>query len=194
MKQIGVLGLQGAYAKHLAVLQQLDVQGVDVRKPGDLEECHGLILPGGESTTMTKLINEIDMHDALLKFSVDRPVFGTCAGMILMAAKVDDGRVKTLNLINIEVERNGYGRQIDSFIDELDVTTNGQAFSMRGVFIRAPRIKNMGDGVEVLASVNGEPVLVQEGHHMAAAFHPELTGETRIHNYFSTLKGEMSLG
>ena len=193
MKQIGVLGLQGAYAKHLAVLQQLDVHAVDVRKPGDLEECHGLIIPGGESTTMTKLINEIDMHDALLKFSVDRPVFGTCAGMILMAAKVDDGRVKTLNLMNIEVERNGYGRQIDSFIDELDVTTNGQAFSMRGVFIRAPRIKNMGDGVEVLASVNGEPVLVQEGHHMAAAFHPELTGETRIHNYFSTLKGEMSL-
>lgn len=193
MKQIGVLGLQGAYAKHLAVLQQIDVQAVDVRKPGDLEECHGLIIPGGESTTMTKLINEIDMHDALLKFSVDRPVFGTCAGMILMASKVDDGRVKTLNLLDIEVERNAYGRQIDSFIDELDVTTNGQAFSMRGVFIRAPRIKNMGDGVEVLASVNGEPVLVQEGHHMAAAFHPELTGETRIHNYFSTLKGEMSL-
>jgi 5'-phosphate synthase pdxT subunit len=193
VKQIGVLGLQGAYAKHLAILQQLDVQAVDVRKPEDLEECHGLIIPGGESTTMTKLINEIEMHDALLKFSVDRPVFGTCAGMILMAAKVDDGRVKTLNLINIEVERNGYGRQIDSFIDELDVTTNGQAFSMRGVFIRAPRTKNMGDGVEVLASVNGEPVLVQEGHHMAAAFHPELTGETRIHNYFSTLKGEMSL-
>jgi len=193
VKQIGVLGLQGAYAKHLAVLQQLDVQAVDVRKPGDLEECHGLILPGGESTTMTKLINEIDMHDTLLKFSVDRPVFGTCAGMILMATKVDDDRVKTLNLLDIDVERNGYGRQIDSFIDELDVTTNGQAFSMRGVFIRAPRIKNMGDGVEVLASVNGEPVLVQEGHHMAAAFHPELTGETRIHNYFSTLKGEMSL-
>ena len=193
MKQIGVLGLQGAYAKHLAVLQQLNVQAVDVRKPGDLEDCDGLIIPGGESTTMTKLINEIDMHDALLKFSVDRPVFGTCAGMILMAAKVDDGRVKTLNLLDIEVERNAYGRQIDSFIDELDVTTNGQAFSMRGVFIRAPRIKNMGDGVEVLASVNGEPVLVQEGHHMAAAFHPELTGETRIHNYFSTLKGEMSL-
>jgi len=142
---------------------------------------------------MTKLINEIDMHDALLKFSVDRPVFGTCAGMILMATKVDDDRVETLNLLDIEVERNAYGRQIDSFIDELDVTTNGQAFSMRGVFIRAPRIKNIGDEVEVLASVNGEPVLVQQGHHMAAAFHPELTGETRIHNYFSTLKGEMSL-
>ena len=193
MKRIGVLGLQGAYAKHLVVLQQLDLKAVDVRKPEDLEKCHGLIIPGGESTTMTKLINEIDMHDALLKFSVDRPVFGTCAGMILMATKVDDDRVKTLNLLDIEVERNAYGRQIDSFIDELDVTTNGQAFSMRGVFIRAPRIKNMGDGVEVLASVNGEPVLVQEGHHMAAAFHPELTGETRIHNYFSTLKREMSL-
>ena len=193
MKRIGVLGLQGAYAKHLAILQQLDVQAMDVRKPNDLEGCHGLIIPGGESTTMTKLINEIEMHGALIKFSVDRPVFGTCAGMILMATKVDDDRVKTLNLMNIEVERNGYGRQIDSFIDELDVTTNGQAFSMRGVFIRAPRIKNMGEGVEVLASVNGEPVLVQEGHHMAAAFHPELTGETRIHNYFSTLKREMSL-
>ena len=193
MKRIGVLGLQGAYAKHLAILQQLDVQAMDVRKPNDLEGCHGLIIPGGESTTMTKLINEIEMHGALIKFSVDRPVFGTCAGMILMATKVDDDRVKTLNLMNIEVERNAYGRQIDSFIDELDVTTNGQAFSMRGVFIRAPRIKNMGEGVEVLASVNGEPVLVQEGHHMAAAFHPELTGETRIHNYFSTLKREMSL-
>ena len=193
MKRIGVLGLQGAYAKHLAILQQLHLKAVDVRKSEDLEECHGLIIPGGESTTMTKLINEIEMHGALLKFSVDRPVFGTCAGMILMATKVDDDRVKTLNLMNIEVERNGYGRQIDSFIDELDVTTNGQAFSMRGVFIRAPRIKNMGEGVEVLASVNGEPVLVQEGHHMAAAFHPELTGETRIHNYFSTLKREMSL-
>jgi len=193
VKRIGVLGLQGAYAKHLAILQQLHLKAVDVRKPNDLEECHGLIIPGGESTTMTKLINEIEMHGALLKFSVDRPVFGTCAGMILMATKVDDDRVKTLNLMNIEVERNGYGRQIDSFIDELDVTTNGQAFSMRGVFIRAPRIKHMGEGVEVLASVNGEPVLVQEGHHMAAAFHPELTGETRIHNYFSTLKREMSL-
>ncbi len=193
MKRIGVLGLQGAYAKHLAILQQLDVQAVDVRKGEDLEKCHGLIIPGGESTTMTKLINEIDMHDALLKFSVDRPVFGTCAGMILMATKVDDDRVETLNLLDIEVERNAYGRQIDSFIDELDVTTNGHLFSMRGIFIRAPRIKNIGDEVEVLASVNGEPVLVQQGHHMAAAFHPELTGETRIHNYFSTLKGEMSL-
>ena len=193
MKRIGVLGLQGAYAKHLAILQQLDVQAVDVRKAEDLEKCHSLIIPGGESTTMTKLINEIEMHGALLKFSVDRPVFGTCAGMILMATKVDDDRVETLNLLDIEVERNAYGRQIDSFIDELDITTNGQAFSMRGVFIRAPRIKNMGEGVEVLASVNGEPVLVQQGHHMAAAFHPELTGETRIHNYFSTLKGEMSL-
>ena len=193
MKRIGVLGLQGAYAKHLAILQQLHLKAVDVRKPNDLEGCHGLIIPGGESTTMTKLINEIEMHGALLKFSVDRPVFGTCAGMIIMATKVDDDRVKTLNLLDIEVERNAYGRQIDSFIDKLDVTTNGQAFSIRGVFIRAPRIKNMGEGVEVLASVNGEPVLVQEGHHMAAAFHPELTGETRIHNYFSTLKGEMSL-
>ena len=193
MKRIGVLGLQGAYAKHAAVLKQLDVQSVDVRRPEDLKECYGLIIPGGESTTMTKLINEIDMYDALLNFAADRPVFGTCAGMILMATKVDDDRVETLNLIHMEIERNAYGRQVDSFIDNLDVTTNGQAFSMRGVFIRAPRIKNLGEGVEVLASVNDEPVLVQEGHHMAAAFHPELTGETRIHDYFTTLKGEMSL-
>lgn len=192
MKRVGLLGLQGAYAKHAAVLKRLNIQPVNVRKPDDLGSCDGLIIPGGESTTMTKLIDEIDLYEALLEYSIDRPLFGTCAGMILMATNVDDDRVRTLNLIDMEVERNAYGRQVDSFIDDLEVTTNGEAFSMRGVFIRAPRIRSAGEGVEILAVVEGEPVLVQQGHHMAAAFHPELTDETRIHNYFLTLKREMS--
>ena len=142
---------------------------------------------------MTKLIEENDLHDSMIQFSEENPVFGTCAGMILMATHVQDDRVRTLDLIDMTVDRNAYGSQVDSFIDELDVSTYGESFSMRGVFIRAPRIAELGDRVEVLASIANEPVLVQQGHHLAAAFHPELTNETRIHHYFSTLKREMSV-
>ncbi|MBH31273.1 MAG: pyridoxal 5'-phosphate synthase glutaminase subunit PdxT [Candidatus Marinimicrobia bacterium] len=193
MKRVGVLGLQGAYAKHAAVLQRLDIQSIDVRSRNDLDKCEGLIIPGGESTTMTKLIEENDLYDAIIQFAEENPIFGTCAGMILMATHVEDDRVKTLNLIDITVDRNAYGRQVDSFVNELDVRTDGESFTMRCVFIRAPRIAELGDGVEVLASIDDEPVLVRQGHHLAAAFHPELTSETRIHSYFLTLKREMSI-
>ncbi len=193
MKRIGVLGLQGAYAKHADVLRRLEIQPVDVRSRSDLEKCEGLIIPGGESTTLTKLIEENDLYDAMVQFAEDYPILGTCAGMILMATQVDDDRVRTLDLIDMTVDRNAYGRQVDSFVDELEVTADGETFAMRGVFIRAPRIAALGEGVEVLASIDDEPVLVRQGHHMAAAFHPELTNETRIHRYFSTLKREMSV-
>tara|TARA_Y100000590_G_scaffold403969_1_gene491100 strand:- start:14215 stop:14799 length:585 start_codon:yes stop_codon:yes gene_type:complete len=193
VKRVGVLGLQGAYAKHAAVLQRLDIQSIDVRSRNDLDKCEGLIIPGGESTTMTKLIEENDLYDAIIQFAEENPIFGTCAGMILMATHVEDDRVKTLNLIDITVDRNAYGRQVDSFVNELDVRTDGESFTMRCVFIRAPRIAELGDGVEVLASIDDEPVLVRQGHHLAAAFHPELTSETRIHSYFLTLKREMSI-
>ncbi len=193
MKRVGVLGLQGAYAKHAAVLRRLEIQPVDVRRPSDLEKCEGLIIPGGEATTMTKLIQENDLYENLGEFAREKPLFGTCAGMILMATQVDDDRVRTLDLIDMTVDRNAYGRQVDSFVDELEVTADGETFAMRGVFIRAPRIAALGEGVEVLASIDDEPVLVRQGHHMAAAFHPELTNETRIHRYFSTLKREMSV-
>jgi len=193
VKRVGVLGLQGAYAKHAAVLQRLDIQSIDVRSRNDLDKCEGLIIPGGESTTMTKLIEENDLYDAIIQFAEENPIFGTCAGMILMATHVEDDRVKTLNLIDITVDRNAYGRQVDSFVDELDVRTDEESFTMRCVFIRAPRIAEVGEGVEVLASIDDEPVLVRQGHHLAAAFHPELTSETRIHSYFLTLKREMSI-
>ena len=128
-----------------------------------------------------------------MQFAKEKPVFGTCAGMILMAKSVEDSSVQTLNLIDINVDRNGYGRQVHSFIDDLDINLNGSSFSMRGIFIRAPRILKTGDDVEILASIKQEPVLVRQGHHIAASFHPELTNESRIHKYFSALSTELSI-
>ena len=190
---IGVLGLQGSYAKHFAMLSSLKSNPVNVRWPDELGSCDGLIIPGGESTTITKLLKKNELQDALVQFAKEKPVFGTCAGMILMAKSVEDSRVRTLNLIDINVDRNGYGRQVDSFVNELDINLNGRSFSMRGVFIRAPRIIKTGDGVEILASIKNEPVLVRQGHHIAASFHPELTNESRIHKYFSSLSTELSI-
>ncbi len=190
---IGVLGLQGAYAKHFAMLNSLKIKPVNIRWPDELESCDGLIIPGGESTTITKLLKENELQDALVQFAKEKPVFGTCAGMILMAKSVEDSSVQTLNLIDINVDRNGYGRQVHSFIDDLDINLNGSSFSMRGIFIRAPRILKIGDDVEILASIKQEPVLVRQGHHIAASFHPELTNESRIHKYFSALSTELSI-
>ncbi len=190
---IGVLGLQGSYAKHFAMLSSLKINPVNVRWPDELGSCDGLIIPGGESTTITKLLKKNELQDALVQFAKEKPVFGTCAGMILMAKSVEDSRVRTLNLIDINVDRNGYGRQVDSFVNELDINLNGRSFSMRGVFIRAPRIIKTGDGVEILASIKNEPVLVRQGHHIASSFHPELTNESRIHKYFSSLSTELSI-
>ena len=170
---IGVLGLQGSYAKHFAMLSSLKINPVNVRWPDELGSCDGLIIHGGESTTITKLLKKNELQDALVQFAKEKPVFGTCAGMILMAKSVEDSRVRTLNLI--------------------DINLNGRSFSMRGVFIRAPRIIKTGDGVEILASIKNEPVLVRQGHHIAASFHPELTNESRIHKYFSSLSTELSI-
>ncbi len=190
---IGVLGLQGAYAKHFAMLNSLKIKPVNIRWPDELESCDGLIIPGGESTTITKLLKENELQDALVQFAKEKPVFGTCAGMILMAKSVEDSSVQTLNLIDINVDRNGYGRQVHSFIDDLDINLNGSSFSMRGIFIRAPRMLKIGEDVEIRASVKHEPVLVRHGHHIAASFHPELTNESRIHKYFSALSTELSI-
>ena len=175
------------------MLSSLKINPVNVRWPDELGSCDGLIIPGGESTTITKLLKKNELQDALVQFAKEKPVFGTCAGMILMAKSVEDSRVRTLNLIDINVDRNGYGRQVDSFVNELDINLNGRSFSMRGVFIRAPRIIKTGDGVEILASIKNEPVLVRQGHHIAASFHPELTNESRIHKYFSSLSTELSI-
>jgi 5'-phosphate synthase pdxT subunit len=176
--RVGVLAVQGNFREHLAVLRRLGVEGVEVRKPKELEHLDGLIIPGGESTAIGRLIRLYRLEEAIVRFT--RPVFGTCAGMILL----DRGH---LDLVDIEVERNAYGRQVASF--ETDLELPGEE-PLRGVFIRAPRVVDMGPGVEVLAEHEGEPVLLRQGRFLVASFHPELTGDTRVHERFLELVRE----
>jgi len=183
--RIGVLALQGAFAAHRDVLRRLGVDVVEVRLPVDLDDCDALVMPGGESTTMSKLLESSALFDPIAKRMADgMPVFGTCAGMILLARDVADGRPdqRSFGVLNIAVQRNAYGRQIDSF--ETDIAVRGLVEPFRAVFIRAPRITGCGDGVEVLAEYDGAAVLVRSNAVMAASFHPELAGDDRIHRMF----------
>jgi 5'-phosphate synthase pdxT subunit len=179
--RIGVLAVQGKFREHAAVLRRLGVDTVEVRKPGQLEGLDGLIIPGGESTTFMRLMRLYGLEEAVAAF--ERPVFGTCAGMIVLDRA-------HLGLVDIEVDRNAYGRQVASF--EADLELDGEAEPLRGVFIRAPRVRDLGDGVEVLAELDGEPVLVRDGRFLVASFHPELTEDTRVHERFLDLVREES--
>lgn len=184
---IGILALQGAFAKHQETLTSINVASQLVRKPEELEGCDGLIIPGGESSTMSNQIDFIEMRQALLSFAQSKPVFGTCAGLILMASSIEQGGVEPFGLLDISVCRNGYGRQYESFAQEVAVQLSGKAQPFHAVFIRAPRIRSCGPRVQVLASLNGEPILVRQGPHLAAAFHPELTKDPLIHRYFISM-------
>lgn len=185
--KVGVLGLQGAYAKHSAVLRRLKVNTRIVRYPRELEDLDGLVIPGGESTAITKLIEFIGLRTALKEFGERGAIFGTCAGMILMARETSDPEDSPLGLMDISVSRNAYGRQVDSFTRSLSLHLNGTAAAIQGVFIRAPRITSIGPAVETLSEIDGEPVLVKQGRHLAAAFHPELSDSTDVHRYFLSL-------
>jgi pyridoxal 5'-phosphate synthase pdxT subunit len=171
--RVGVLAVQGNFREHAAMLQLLGTEPVEVRKPEQLEGLDGLVVPGGESTTFMRLMRLYGLDEAVRSFA--GPVFGTCAGMIILDRN-------HLDLMDIEVERNAYGRQVASF--EADLQLAGDERPLRGVFIRAPRVRDLGPDVEVLAEHNGEPVLVRQGRFLAAAFHPELTEDTRIHEKF----------
>jgi 5'-phosphate synthase pdxT subunit len=177
--RIGVLALQGAFREHVRALSRAGADAVEVRLPGQLDGLDGLVIPGGESTTMTKLAGLYGLDEAIRSFG--RPVFGTCAGMIL----VDRAH---LGLADIEVDRNAYGRQVASF--EADLSLEGDERPFRGVFIRAPRVRDVGPGVEVLSELDGEPVLLRDGIVLAAAFHPELTDDPRVHERFLELVTE----
>jgi 5'-phosphate synthase pdxT subunit len=177
--RIGVLALQGAFREHARALRAAGADVVEVRLPEQLDGLDGLVIPGGESTTIAKLATLYGLDDAISSF--DRPVFGTCAGMIL----VDRNH---LGLADLEVDRNAYGRQVASFEADLDLGGEGPAF--RGVFIRAPRVREVGPDVEVLAEHDGEPVLLRDGNVLVAAFHPELTDDPRIHERFLELVTE----
>ncbi len=183
--KVGVLALQGAFARHLKVLGGLGAATTEVRAADDLSEVDALVLPGGESTTMSMLLDSSGLHDAVAdRITNGMPVLGTCAGMILLAHHVADGRPdqRSFAAIDIDVRRNGYGRQVDSFEADLDVT--GLEDPFHGVFIRAPVVEWVGDGVEVLATVDGRPVLCRQGAVVVASFHPEMSGDGRIHGRF----------
>jgi 5'-phosphate synthase pdxT subunit len=187
-KTIGVLALQGAYQKHVECLSRLGVESLLIRKPAELDQCTGLIIPGGESTTMSLLIKKSGMYQPLRTFAQNHPVMGVCAGMIMMATEVDDDRVMPLGLIPFKALRNHYGRQVHSFTTDikLDFDNNGKAFP--AVFIRAPGADNISSDVQILASKRSndkdEAIILNKGHHMALSFHPELTDDTRIHAYW----------
>jgi 5'-phosphate synthase pdxT subunit len=185
--RIGILALQGAFREHEKMLRQLGVEAVEVRLPDDLEGLDGLIIPGGESTTIGKLAVEYGLVQPLRQFAAAKPVWGTCAGMIFMAK--DIGREQPLlGMMDIKVERNAFGRQIDSFETSLDVSRlNGSDRRFPAVFIRAPKIvaAEEEDGVEVLARLeDGTAVAAQQGHWLVTAFHPELSADPRFHRYF----------
>ena len=188
---VAVLALQGAFRGPHQRLAELGVDAREVRLPVDLDGIDGLVMPGGESTTMSSLLTSSGLFDELKpRISDGLPVFGTCAGMILLATEVLDGRPdqRTFGAIDLTVRRNGYGRQLDSF--ETDLHIDGLDDTFHGVFIRAPRVEAVGAAVEVLASHEDVPVLVRQGRSMAASFHPELTPDTRLHERFVELVEE----
>ena len=178
--KIGVLALQGDFEAHRAALKRAGAEGVDVRTASDLESIDALIIPGGESTTMLKLIDAEDLLPALQGFGARKPIFGTCAGAILLASDVVSPKQRSLGLMDMTIERNAYGRQIDSRIAPIEV----DGASAEAVFIRAPVILRVGPEAKILASYQGAPVLVEQGKHLAATFHPELSGDDRIHGHF----------
>ncbi|MBI1743846.1 pyridoxal 5'-phosphate synthase glutaminase subunit PdxT [Candidatus Acetothermia bacterium] len=180
--KVGVLGLQGDFREHLQTLQSLEVEARDVRTIDQLNETQGLIIPGGESTTISLLMERTGLMDALQKKAREGfPVYGTCAGMILVAKEVTNYRKSYLSLIDISVRRNAYGRQVDSFEADLNIKSVGL---FRAVFIRAPQIERVGAKVEILAEHNSLPVMARQKNILVSSFHPELTGDTRIHEYF----------
>jgi pyridoxal 5'-phosphate synthase pdxT subunit len=183
--KIGVLAAQGAFAEHIAALEQLDTEAVAVRLPGELKGLDGLIIPGGESTTISLLMTGYNLFSEITGLAAKGlPVFGTCAGMIMMAKHVQGNTMHTLDLMDISVKRNAFGRQVDSFETELAVPALGKE-PFPAVFIRAPLIEKCGKSVEVLAKLeDGRIVAAREGKLLAAAFHPELTGDLRFHRYF----------
>lgn len=185
LPRVGVLALQGDFLEHRQMLERLGVDAPEVRLPHQLDEVDGLIIPGGESTTIAQLMDIYKFREVLRKKAeAGMPVWGTCAGMIVLADRLTDSRPEPLHLMNIEVSRNAFGRQVDSFEEDLAVEgMDGPPF--RAVFIRAPVVNSVGQGVKVMARLaDGRPVAVRQGHLIGTSFHPELTNDTRFHQLF----------
>jgi len=188
--KIGVLALQGAFREHLKMLKDCGEEGREIRLPDELDGMDGLIIPGGESTTITKLMLEYGFPEKIKSFAASgRPIFGTCAGLIVLADRIGGQRQELLNLIDIDVLRNAYGRQIFSREVDIPVPFLG-AEPFRAVFIRAPVIVQAGKGVDALAGYQDRIVVARQGNILVSAFHPELTGDLRMHNYFLKMSGK----
>jgi 5'-phosphate synthase pdxT subunit len=187
-KRVGVLALQGDFDAHRKALERAGAEAIEVRTAAELDSVDGLVIPGGESTTMLKLLNYMDLMKPLAEFARTRSVFGTCAGAILLAKEVANPSQESFGVMDLTVERNAYGRQIDSRVatiePEGEFAERSGSGDLEAVFIRAPIIRRTGPGVKVLAEYRGDPVLVEEGRHLVATFHPELTQDSRVHKLF----------
>lgn len=183
-KTIGILALQGDYAKHAEVVKRLGYNVEFIREAAGLEKCDALIIPGGESTTFLNLIERLDLRIPLEKFGKNKPIMGTCAGLIILATKTDIHEFEPLKLIDVEVHRNAYGRQVDSFVDQIDLQMDGSPSKFEGVFIRAPKIISINNDVKPLAYHGCDIVLAANKNILVASFHPELTDDDTIHKYF----------
>jgi len=188
MKKIGVLSLQGDFEAHGKAAERAGAEVVYVRTAADLDGLDGLIIPGGESTTMLKLLNAENLLGPLAEFGRKKPIFGTCAGAILLASRVSNPAQESLGLVDLAIERNAYGRQVDSRVVQIDAdpsfSSRTRPGSIEAVFIRAPIIRKVGPTARILAEYEGDPVLVEEGRHLISTFHPELTSDSRVHELF----------
>jgi len=185
--RIGVLALQGAVTEHIQMLTALDAEAVPIRLPSELKGLDALVIPGGESTTISRLLTDYQLLQPIRHLATQGfPVFGTCAGLVLLAKRVLNLDREVIGVMNIEVRRNAFGRQVDSFETELNVPVLGNG-AFHGIFIRAPIIQKVEAGVEILCQLNGKPAAVRQGKLLGCAFHPELTSDLRFHRYFLNL-------
>lgn len=182
--KIGILALQGDFEMHAQSLRRLKIEPLMVKTVEELNQVRRLIIPGGETTTMNKLIDLYNLRQPLLDFGRTKPIWGTCAGLIMLSKESGDPRVTPFGLIDIDIARNAYGRQIYSFSKEGQINLNGRPENINMVFIRAPKIRRLGDDVQIMASLDGEAVMARQNQILVTAFHPELTENTSIHSYF----------
>ncbi len=181
--RIGILALQGNYAQHKIVLDKLSISNELIIYPEQMSDLSGLIIPGGESSVMSKHIENNDFRNKIIEFSDDRPIFGTCAGMILLSSSKKTNNVDPLNIMDFSIDRNAWGRQIDSFSTKINIDSE-IASSFEGYFIRSPKVKYTGVDINVLATYDKEPIMLTDGKHLVSSFHPEIGGDDSIHKFF----------
>jgi len=190
---IGILALQGNYAMHQSTLERIGIVSIFVKYPHELNQCDGLIIPGGESTSMSKLIDAHQLRESLKNFSLKSPIFGTCAGMILLSSSETSQHMAPLNIMDFTVDRNAWGRQVHSFSHEINLNLKDENIKFRASFIRAPKVQNIGSRIHILSYYKNEPILISDGNHLAASFHPEMGHDSIIHQHYIRMINEQKI-